>query len=557
MKRLYLVGILGLMGLNFYVYWSVHLYYKGKNMSNPDEKISLLDKSQRMNPLNDKVYYEKGKVYFERSVKEVGEPEIRDENLNRAVEEFIQAVRLNPGSYAAHFRLAQTLSYKNYFQPVDIDYYEQYKKAALLTTFDEEIYFEIGRILLQNWGDLSQEDKKYAAEMMKNIIGVKKKQGLREVIQVWATYVEDYSIMNEILPEEPEAYRIYAEFLGGRSLSLSERLDKLARAESMEYKTAKSLYNRGLRQARIYHMKNAQGHLSTSLRQLEGIKFYQVLVGEKWIDEQEYLNTLQSVNLGLAKLKIQRTGALKEAEGHLKAYLEMEGEEAEIEELEKFLLERDFLEIKPGISESFFRLYLKLTLDFNQHRYREVVKEREKVEDLFFSVSSNTRKDLVKILQMVGDSYQKIDFIYDAGELYEIALELDPFDFGTLIRMRENYIRLNDQAKIKEIDQKLSQVLMPQEMVFDNKEIQKGKIFSIPLIFMEESIVPVDIEISQEPVIPLVAVFLNGRVIDEQYVRDGQISGLVLDAEKGENILEIKPINRDIEVIKIRNKAHH
>ncbi len=543
------------MALNSLIYWSVHLYYKGEATANPDRKISFLKRSQKLNPMNDKVYYEFGKVYFDLGVRNVGDNELRHEKLEKSIENFIQAVRLNPGAYSSHFRLAQALSYSDYFEPVDIDYYDQYKKAALLTTYDEELYFEIGKIMLSTWEQLTEENREYTLEMMKNVIDVKGRQGLMDVIQVWATYIEDYSVIDELLPNKPESLRLYADFLGGRSLSLEERLDKLAKAESMEFDSAASLYQKGLNEARLYHMNNALSHLSSGLSLLNKIKFYQSLTGETFIHEEEFLNTKRSVLLGLIKLRLQRTGELKQAEEHLKEYLEMEDEDTKIGELETYIVERNLLEIRPGGSDNILRLYFKFIFDFKQHRYREIIREREKVEEMLYTASPDSSAYLTNILQILGDSYQGIDFVYDAGEFYQKALDLDPHNIGILLRMRENYERLNDLDGIKVADEKISEIVMPGVLTFKEREIRKGETYRIPLPFVGESSESIDMELQRDSIVPLVAVFFNGKVVDERYAEGGRISGLELVTKQGENILEIKPINRNIKLIRLSRKT--
>jgi len=550
-KTIIVIGIGVLVALNVYVYWGVHLYYRGTRVVEPEEKLPLFQKARNMNPFYDRVYYELGKIYFDRGVNQVADDDERNENLQRSIHHFIRAVRLNPGSYNTHFRLAQALSYRDYFQPVQIDYYDQYKKAALLTTYDEDIYFEIGKIMLSHWEELSDEDRSKAVTMMKNVIQVKKKQGLMDVIEVWATYVEDYSVINKILPREPEALRLYANFLGGRSLSLKERLEKLSLAESMEFEAAQELYNQGQREARIYHMKNAQSRLSSSLRNLNKIKFYQSLIGEKRIDKNEFMALQKSVLLGSIKLTLQRTGKLEEAEDHLKTYLEMEDQEVRLEELEEFLMERNLLEIKPGGEESFLRLFFKLIFDFKQHRYREVIEQSGRIEDLYVSSASRSEEELVKVFQIVGDSYQRTDFMYDANKFYQKALDVEPYNMETLLRMRENYKRLNSVDKMREIEERISEVSMPDEMAIEGWKVKKGQAFKIPLMFTEEASVFINIELKEESVSPLVAVFFNGRVIEECYAEQGRISNLELMTRRGENLLEVKPINKDIELSKI------
>jgi len=53
-----------------------------------------------------------------------------------------------------------------------------------------------------------------------------------------------------------------------------------------------------LNEARIYHMDNARQHLSSGLRLLDNIKYYQSLTGDQYIDEEQFLNTKKSTLLG-------------------------------------------------------------------------------------------------------------------------------------------------------------------------------------------------------------------------------------------------------------------
>jgi hypothetical protein len=58
-------------------------------------------------------------------------------------------------------------------------------------------------------------------------------------MQIWDMNVKDYGVMEKILPEYAEIYRMYAQFLGEKSLSLTERHKILARAEFLEFEKAK------------------------------------------------------------------------------------------------------------------------------------------------------------------------------------------------------------------------------------------------------------------------------------------------------------------------------
>ena len=94
-------------------------------------------------------------------------------------------------------------------------------------------------------------------------------------------------------------------------------------------------------------------------------------------------------------------------------------------ELKSYLVEKGLIDEK--LEESFGdldHLSFELYLYFRQNRYRDVMRIGRLLQESFFAVPKGKREQYVRILQLLGDSYQKIDYIYDAGEFYQKALEI-------------------------------------------------------------------------------------------------------------------------------------
>jgi tetratricopeptide (TPR) repeat protein len=157
-------------------------------------------------------------------------------------------------------------------------------------------------------------------------------------------------------------------------------------------------------------------------------------------------------------------------------------------------------------------------------------------------------------LQLLGDSYQKVDYIYDAGEFYQKALEVDPENLETLLRICQNYERLNDEEKIREIKERIDKLMSPAERVLKNLTINKGRSFSNTLALDGRKII-VDLHFknSSKRTTPLITVFFNGRVVWEDYLK-GEALSLPLESRIGKNSLEIVAVNRAVSLVKLEYK---
>ena len=169
-KKFLPLAVLFVLGIiNIQLFRNTNLLNKSAEIGNYTEKINVLKKANRIFPHNHLVHTEMGRTYFEVASIDLTDTEQRDTHYERAVQNFIRAIKLNPGYYQSHFYFAQTLSFSHYFIPTEINFYDEYKKSARLTSFDTLAYFEVGRILFSRWMELSEEDKQYTLDLLKNI----------------------------------------------------------------------------------------------------------------------------------------------------------------------------------------------------------------------------------------------------------------------------------------------------------------------------------------------------------------------------------------------------
>ena len=152
---------------------------------------------------------------------------------------------------------------------------------------------------------------------------------------------------------------------------------------------------------------------------------------------------------------------------------------------------------------------------------------------------------------MIGDSYYKQDYIYDSIEFYKKAMNIDPWDVKTLIGILDTYQRLNDEENIKDIQEKIKEAVDPREILDEDIVIMKGRSFDLILNMTGDEIdLTLDFQPGNPDFSPLITLFLNGKVIWEDYLTQGSVS-LRLKPEVGKNTLQIVPVNQAVTLYNI------
>ncbi|MFQ6038910.1 MAG: hypothetical protein ACE5LV_09875, partial [Candidatus Aminicenantales bacterium] len=305
-KRIILFSVLFfLAAAEVLIYWNQHLYTKSKAIEDASAKIKILERAARLYPPHEAVYYELGKAYLELARKTLSDVSQARAYLILSVENFLRALRINPASSFAHFNLAQSLLTMSYLSsPFDVGYFDEYKKAALLAGHHSQIFYEVGRVLLSLWPELSGEERDFCIEILKKILKGGEREKLRSLMQIWELNVKDYEVMERILPEDSRVFREYAEFIGQKSLSADVRQNMLARAELLDFQKARDLFNEALKDYQYYWLEEASRKLKSCASILKKIRFYQNLIRQELIGLQEYKELCKSVSFHLARCLI-------------------------------------------------------------------------------------------------------------------------------------------------------------------------------------------------------------------------------------------------------------
>jgi len=528
------IGVLGSM-----IYWNSHLYYQAYRLDDEDKKIEIFNKANWIYPLNDLAYYELGKVYYDMGINNMLDKDKSSEYLYKSLQNFDRSITINPFSYFSHFYKAQALIYLRYMnQSLEPDPFEEFEKAAQLAAYNSEIFYQVGKLLLSRWSELSKKQQSFTIDILKKIPSKEKKDRLLILMQIWKMNVGDYDVMEKILPDDADVLEMYADFLGEESLSL----------DRLRFSLAKSQFESGEQSFYYYQFREARNYFEHCLRLLERLRYYQTLTQQKLIDPLEVKDLKKSTYLNLVKCLLEEGKELKEFEEYLYSYLNLESRITDINELESYLVARDILDKKIGFNLNDMNcLSIQLLLYFKQNRYRAIVQLGRSIKSSVVIVPEDKKEEYGHVLQIIGDAYQKINYLYDAGEFYQKALTLMPENLETLIRIRKNLIRLNEESKVAVLDKQINKILSPDEIV-SRYTIKKGRILSRKLVLNGRDIIlNIEVRDIKKEFRPLISVVFNGRVILEEYVMDESMS-IPLKTQVGRNLLRIKAINQNLNI---------
>jgi len=553
-KGIFIAALIILGAVEIVLYWNMHLFYQAKErIREPEKKIEILERANLFYPYNDLIYYELGKAYFDLGIANINRKEVRNTYFQESLENFIRFLQINPASPFGHFNFAQSLLYMSYVTPTsDLDYFEEYKKAALLTGHHSEIYYEVSKILFSRWEWLSEEERDFTLEILKKILRRKEQKKLKALLHIWEMNVKDYDLMDRILPEDSEVFRLYAQFLGEKSLSVEVRQQKLAQAEFIEYEKARRMYDDGQYKFRYSWIKEAFNRFQSSLNLLKKINFYQNLTDQVFINPLEFEELQKLLYLSLAKCGIEQNEDPGKVEDYLYNYLSLEDESVNIKELESYLNDKGLIKKKLEASfDNLERLSLQILLSFKQSRFSDIMRLGSLLQQSFVIVPEEQKSDYANILQIIGDSCFKSDFLYDAEEFYLKALEIEPNNLSTLSRLLQIYERLNRAREFQVIEARIEERFKPREIADEPIMIEKGKRFSYTFPSGGRGVI-LDLRFQRnlKRADPLIAVFFNGKIIREGYLRGDAIS-VSLETRVGDNILMVMPVNTPVRLLKV------
>jgi hypothetical protein len=129
------------------------------------------------------------------------------------------------------------------------------------------------------------------------------------------------------------------------------------------------------------------------------------------------------------------------------------------------------------------------------------------------------KADLLETYEIIGDAFQKLDYIYEAERFYDKALAGRPGSLALLLKIRKGYERLNDEAGLLKADEAILAALTPAEQALGGVPVPKGTERAIPLV-LEAGRIALDLafEASGEGLGAVASLEFNGRVVWEDRV---------------------------------------
>ncbi len=553
-KILWVVFISFILFLDVLICINIYFFRSAEKEKNAEKKIRILEKANKFYPLNDLIYWEIGKNYYELGLEKL-EDRIRGEQyFSKSIHNFRKSIKLNPASYFVHFNLAHALFYRSILNPsLKDDFLEEYKKTILLAGQNDEIYYEVGKFLFSQWPKLSEDDRKFTLDVCKRIDFLRERERLRTFLNIWDLNIKDYKVIRKIIPESPQVYREYAQFLGEKALSLKERQEILALADFLEFEKAKKDFQLGEKEFYYYRYKKAGAYFDSCLKRLERIKFYQKLTHQSLISLAEFNEIRKFSLLNLAKCRIEEGDDFQGVENLLRRFLWHEEKVGEINKLEDYLIRRGLLnEDLTSDFEDLNKLSFKLFLYFKQSRYTDILKAGNIFQRSFYLISEDRKGKIVEVLTYFGDSCQKMDRLFDAEEFYKKALELEPDNLEVLLRIRKTYERLNEEMKIKEVERRIEKILTPKEAFSGDSMIYRGKVFNFRLM-LDGRRGTLNLQFKEDccrDMTPVITVFFNGEIIWEDSLKAPFLS-VSFDSNIGMNTVEVESLGFPVSLLKL------
>ena len=112
-KIVLIVALVAIGVLDFLVYRSSDLYMQARRIAEPEVKIRMLQKANKIFPWNELVYYELGKTHFGMGIQSLNEGRDALFHVTESVKNLEHGIRINPASPFGHFYYAQSLLYEN------------------------------------------------------------------------------------------------------------------------------------------------------------------------------------------------------------------------------------------------------------------------------------------------------------------------------------------------------------------------------------------------------------------------------------------------------------
>lgn len=189
----------------------------------------------------------------------------------------------------------------------------------------------------------------------------------------------------------------------------------------------------------------------------------------------------------------------------------------------------------------------QLQFRYKQSKFREITKVGRMFEGSYIVIPEKDKPTYINILQIIGDTFQRIDNLYDAEDFYKKAAEVDPQNLLTLIRIKNNLEIRDEKAQLYMLSSEVEGMLTPQNFTIRKPRIERNQ-QKLQKLFLDGSEIKINLVFNDVSLRyrPLVMIVVNGRLIWDNYIEDGIIT-LPLESKPGRNDIEIRSLNYPLE----------
>jgi hypothetical protein len=506
-NKLFITAALAL-AVFFLSQFAVELFFRVGPKPEPGKKFQEQSFDLKAFSLSSRLYTENAFALLEAGTSATSETAVKTSMVLLR-----QALRRNPFDYQARYYLAKAYLQ---FSAVNNEYFElgvrELKRAARIRGSNKQIALDCARVFFSLWPLLEEEDKAFASDLLANTMPALSWPEFSPLVEMWALYVQDATLLMELLKRKPEFFGPAADQLLAVAVPMELRRQLLALYEVHTLDALERRYNELSLQGEI-GMDDARSLLNQLLN-LKGYYRFQPdcgFVPEKFYRLQRIL--LLEVISGL--LNDPKAKADPQAAARIRGYILIYSTDHsglnDLDELQKLLEENDYFK-----DNDFPTLYLKTMIAYKKGSYGDIITEVEALRKSISFVKQEQLTDYTNILLLLVDSYYSSKLLTAAEAVARELYKDQPENLDVLYRvLRVQNILGAEGAPDKVLDAKLETV---QNSRFINADKANGAydvfLFNQPWI---EIVLDPALLTSLKPK-QLVQVLVDGKIAFENYV---------------------------------------
>jgi hypothetical protein len=473
----------------------------------PEKGLKHLRAAMKLFPLESAYPGEAGFALMEKGIRDSDAAAVK-----ASIPHFIAAIGRNPLDHRSRYYLAKAYLQ---FSAVENDYFElgvaELRRAARIRGSNKQIALDCAKVFFSLWPLLEPEDQEFTASLLGNAMPAMSWEEFSPLLEMWALYVQDSGLLQDILAARPDFYGPAANQLVAAGIPLGWRWQLLDLYESYSLDASERLYNEKLLRN---EMDGEQArHI---LRHLRVNGYYRLQPGSR-LSMDKLLRLQRQLLLEIIAGQLSAPGSQDDPKAALQLrediqrYIDDHGDLNSLGELYKLLDEKGFFK-----GNDFPSLRLKILINYKKGDYNGVISEVEALRKGISFIKKEQAADYTAILLLLVDSYYRTKLLTAAeaiaGELYKEQPD-NPDVLWRVLRVQKI---LGDEGNPdKELNAKLAVIENSRFLKVDKPgKIHDVFLFNQPWI---EIVLDPGLVARLQPK-QLVQVFVGGKIAFESYV---------------------------------------